>query len=86
MEPERISFPSEYPIKVVARSALGLRPRLDAVFVRHFGDFPASRVTERPSAQSNFLALTYLMLVQEEAQLASLHTELKAISEVVLVL
>jgi putative lipoic acid-binding regulatory protein len=86
MEPERILFPAEYPIKVIARAHQTLRPRLDEVFVRHFGDFEPHRVTERPSAQSAFIALTYLMTVAAEAQLAALHAELKDLDGVIMVL
>jgi putative lipoic acid-binding regulatory protein len=86
MEPERIHFPVEYPVKVVARAAPELRAAVDAVFARHFGAIPADRVSERPSANSNFLALTYVPVVQGEAQLQALHTELKQISGVMMVL
>ncbi|MGC4028335.1 MAG: DUF493 domain-containing protein [Steroidobacteraceae bacterium] len=86
MEPERITFPAEYPIKVIARADEGLRKRLDAIFGRHFGEFPAHRVTERPSAQSAFIALTYLMIVEAEAQLGALHTDLKDVDGVIMVL
>jgi len=86
MEPERIVFPADYPIKVVARASADVRARLDAVFARHFGEFEPARVTERASAQSNFVALTYLMRVQAEAQLGALHSELRAEDGVMLVL
>jgi putative lipoic acid-binding regulatory protein len=86
LEPERITFPADYPIKVVARPAPDLRQRLDAVFARHFGPLPAGTVTERSSAQSNFLALTYLIRVQDAGQLPVLHADLKAIEEVLMVL
>jgi uncharacterized protein len=86
MEPERITFPTEYPIKVVARAAPDLRARLDAIFVSHFGEFEANRVTERASGQRHFLALTYAMVVQGEDQLKALNAELQAAEGVVLVL
>jgi len=86
MEPERISFPTEYPIKVIARAGEGLRQRLDAVFTRHFGEFGAHRVSELASARSSFIALTYLMEVQEAAQLAPLHEDLRALDGVIMVL
>ncbi len=86
MEPERITFPAEYPIKVIARAEPALRESLDAIFGRHFGEFPAHRVTERPSAQSAFIALTYLMVVEAEAQLRALHEDLKAVDGVIMVL
>jgi hypothetical protein len=86
MEPERITFPTEYPIKVVARAAPDLRARLDAIFISHFGEFEANRVTERASGQSNFVALTYAMVVQGEDQLKALNAQLQATEGVVLVL
>jgi putative lipoic acid-binding regulatory protein len=86
MEPERIVFPTDYPIKVVARAATDLRLRMDAIFTRHFGDFAAERVSERASAASNFVALTYLMWVTAEEQLGPLHADLRAEEGVMLVL
>jgi len=86
MEPERIVFPTDYPIKVVARASADLRGRMDAIFVRHFGDFDAGKVTERASAASNFVALTYLMRVTAEEQLGLLHADLRAEEGVMLVL
>jgi putative lipoic acid-binding regulatory protein len=86
MEPERIIFPAEYPIKVIARAHGELRPRLDAVFSRHFGAFEPERVSERPSAQNAFTALTYRMTVEAEQQLVALHEELKAVDGVIMVL
>jgi putative lipoic acid-binding regulatory protein len=86
MEPERIVFPTDYPIKVVARASPDLRTRMDAVFARHFGDFAAERVSERASAASNFVALTYLIWVTAEEQLGRLHADLRAQEGVMLVL
>jgi putative lipoic acid-binding regulatory protein len=86
MEPERISFPVEYPIKVVARAAPELRAQVDAAFQHHFGAMPADKVTERASANSNFVALTYVPVVQSEAQLQALHADLKLVEGVVMVL
>ncbi len=86
MEPERISFPVEYPIKVVARAAPDLRAQVDAAFSRHFGAAAAENVSERASANSNFVALTYVPVVQNEAQLRALHIDLTLLDGVVMVL
>ncbi len=86
MEPERITFPTEYPIKVVARASAELRTLVDAVFSHHFGVIPPESVTERASAQSNFVALTYVVVAQNEAQLAALHVDLKLLDGVMMVL
>ena len=86
MEPERITFPVEYPIKVIARADDGLRQRLDEVFARHYGEFEAHLVSERASAQSSFVAYTYLMTVQAASQLDPLHVELRGIDGVIMVI
>ena len=86
MEPERITFPAEYPIKVIARANEGLRQRLDEIFTRHFGEISQQQVAERPSAQNSFVAFTYLIVVQAESQLGPLHAELQRVDGVIMVL
>lgn len=86
MDETKIVFPCEYPVKVVARAVEGLRLRLDAVFTGQFGAFAEDRVVVRASAQARFVAYTYHMVVQDEAQLGQLHEALKAQPEVVMVL
>ena len=86
MGPEHISFPVEYPIKVIGRVLPGLRERIDEVFTRHFGVLHPHRVSERTSAQSSFVSFTYLIEVQAAAQLKPLHEELRALDGVIMVL
>lgn len=86
MEPEKITFPCDYPIKVVARAGVGLRQQLDALFTQHFGPFEPQRVAVRQSAQAAFVAHTYTMTVQHVDQLGALHTDLKQVEGVVMVL
>lgn len=86
MEPERITFPTQYPIKVIARTREGLRDHLDEVFERHLGAFEAHQVSERPSAREAFTALTYLLVVEAESQLGPLHADLQAVEGVIMVL
>lgn len=86
IEPEKITFPCDYPVKVVSHARDGLREQLDAIFIGHFGEFEAHRVSVRASAQSNFVAFTYLMVVQHVDQLSALHTQLKETDGVVMVL
>jgi uncharacterized protein len=86
MEPERISFPSDYPIKVVARSEVKLRAEVDAIFEKHLGTLPPGNPTERPSGQGNFIALTYVMRVERVEQLSALNSELQKLPGVLFVL
>lgn len=86
MEPEKISFPTDYPIKVVARSELKLRAEIDVIFERHLGPLPPGNPTERPSGQGNFMALTYVMQVERPEQLTALNADLQALPGVLFVL
>ncbi|HWL63751.1 MAG TPA: DUF493 domain-containing protein [Steroidobacteraceae bacterium] len=86
MEPERIEFPADYPIKVVARIQPALRDRVDAIFARHFGPLAREGVGERLSSQGHFVSLTYLPRVETEEQLRALHGDLKALEGVMMVL
>ena len=86
MEPEKITFPCDYPVKVVARSTEDLREHLDSIFAEHFGGFDAARVAVRPSAQANFVSFTYTMVVQNVEQLKSLHGALQKHPAVVMVI
>ena len=86
MDPERIEFPADYPIKVVARTLPTLRERIDAIFARHFGPQVAHGVGERQSAQGQFFSLTYVPRIDNEDQLRALHADLTALDGVMMVL
>ena len=82
----RLEFPCDYPIKVMVRTEPGIRSRIDAIVERHAGPLDLSTVTERPSAQHNFLALTYVIRASSESQIATLFEALKQCPQVLLVL
>lgn len=86
MEPEKIEFPCDYPVKVVARARQDLREQLDSVFTAHFGTFAPERVAMRESAQANFVSFTYTMLVQNVEQLKAVHGVLQEHPAVVMVI
>jgi putative lipoic acid-binding regulatory protein len=84
--PPRLTFPCDYPIKVMARAEAGLRAHLDALVERHAGPLDLSTVVERPSAQQNFVGITYTIRAQSEAQITELFEALKRLPAVLLVL
>ncbi|MFM1885779.1 MAG: hypothetical protein RL026_936 [Pseudomonadota bacterium] len=85
-EASRIVFPCDYPVKVVANAADGLRAQLDAVFVAVCGGEGAARVSLRASGQARYVAYTYTIVAQGPEQLAALHAALKGVPGVVMVL
>lgn len=86
MQPERIEFPADYPIKVVFSAQAGLRLRIDAIFDRYFGPQAAASASERLSGQGNFISVTYTPRVEGEEQLRALHAELSALQGVMMVI
>jgi putative lipoic acid-binding regulatory protein len=84
--PPRVIFPCDYPIKVMVRVEDGVRSRVDAIVERHAGPLDPGAVTERPSAQGNFLGITYLIHATGQDQIAQLFADLKQCPQVMLVL
>jgi uncharacterized protein len=84
--PERLSFPCDYPIKVMVRVEDGVRSRVDAIIERYAGPIDRTAVTERPSAQRNFLGITYVIHATSHDQIAQLFAALKLCPQVMLVL
>lgn len=81
-----LTFPCDYPIKVMARDEPGLRAQLDEIMRRHATDLDESRTSERPSAQKNFLSVTYIIRAHNAEQIGALFAELKTVPSVLLVL
>lgn len=84
--PAGLQFPTDYPVKVVGRPSPGLRERIDAIVRRHAPSLTPERVTERPSANGNFLAITYLLHAESGAQVEALVAELTACEGVLMLI
>ena len=84
--PELLTFPCDYPIKVMLRVAAEPRACVDAVMARHAGAAVTAAATERPSAQGNFSAVTYTIRARGPQHIAALFADLKEIPGVLMVL
>jgi putative lipoic acid-binding regulatory protein len=84
--PARLSFPCQYPIKVMVRADPGIRGEVDRIIAEHAGPLDPESVTERSSAQNRFLGITYMIRATSEAQIAALFGALKGCPQVLLVL
>lgn len=84
--PKRLSFPCDYPIKVMVRVEDGVRSHVDAIVERYAGPLDLMAVTQRPSAQGNFLGITYVIRATSHDQIAQLFAALKLCPQVMLVL
>jgi uncharacterized protein len=81
-----LEFPTDYPIKVVGKPSDDFRARVHALVLRHAPELTAERVRERPSANGNFLSLSYLVPAVSAAQIEALVADLRACEGVIMLL
>jgi putative lipoic acid-binding regulatory protein len=81
-----LQFPTDYPIKVVGRSARDFRSRIDVVVLQHCPGLPAERVSERPSGAGNFTSITYTIVAESREQVTTLVGALVATEGVLMVI
>jgi len=67
-----LQFPTDYPIKVVARTCTDLRPCIDAIVRQHCPNLKDEQIMERSSKAANFTALTYHIVADSREQVTSL--------------
>lgn len=81
-----LTFPCAYPIKVMLRTGEEVREHVDAVMARHAGAEVVAAASERPSAQGNFVGVTYTIRARDADHIAALFADLKEIPGVLMVL
>ena len=84
--PAGLEFPGDYPVKVLGRPSSEWRARVHAIVLRHAPDTGAERVSERLSANGNFLAVSYRLNARSREQIEALVAELKACDGVLMLL
>jgi uncharacterized protein len=81
-----LEFPTDYPLKVLGRPDAEFRARVQAIVLRHAPTLEAGRVSERLSANGNFLSISYLLRAESRAQIEALVGELQACEGVLMLL
>jgi len=84
--PAALEFPTDYPLKVVGRPDPEFRARVHAIVLRHAPAIAAERVSERLSANGNFLAISYLLPAESRAQVEALVADLRVCDGVLMLL
>jgi uncharacterized protein len=85
-EPAGLQFPTDYPLKVVGRPQEGFRARVHAIVLRHAPALGPERVSERLSAQGNFMSISYVLWAESRAQVEALVGELQRCEGVLLLI
>ena len=73
---ELFQFPTEFPVKVMGRDSESFRTLTLAIIERHAGPMTPDRISERPSREGKFLALTYTITAESRAQLDRIYQDL----------
>jgi uncharacterized protein len=85
-QPEGLTFPTDYPVKVLGRPSPEFRARVHAIVLKHVPDTPSDRVSERLSENGNFISISYNLYMQNREQVVALVNELTACDLVMMVL
>ncbi len=85
MRVDTLEFPCEIPIKVMGKPD-NLRAITQAIIERHTGPLDESKVRIRPSADGNYIALTYLVRAESRAEMDGIYRELSACKSVLMAL
>jgi len=81
-----LEFPSDYPVRVLGRPQRGFREHVHAIVLRHAPALGPERVSERPSAQCNFLSLSYQLRAESRAQIEALVSALQGCEGVLMLI
>jgi putative lipoic acid-binding regulatory protein len=78
VDPPKIEFPCDYPIKVLGSNVEGFEAVVLEVFECHAPGFSNERITRRTSREGTFSAITIHITATGKSQLEALHTGLMA--------
>ena len=85
-EPPQITYPCDYPIKVVGDVRENLHDEVYEVVMRHDPSMTTDKVSQRTSRKGNFVSISFMLVAQSQEQIEALFAELKEIESVRLVL
>lgn len=78
VDPPKIEFPCDYPIKVLGDNVEEFEAVVLKVFECHAPGFSHQRITRRASREGTFFAITVHITATGKPQLEALHADLMA--------
>ncbi|HXZ92549.1 MAG TPA: DUF493 domain-containing protein [Burkholderiales bacterium] len=81
-----LTYPCDFPIKVMGRREAGFAQSVMEIVLRHAPDFQPGTMEMRPSRQGRYLSLTVTVQARSREQLDALYRELCDHPSVVMVL
>lgn len=85
-QPTLLSFPVDFPMKILGRREGGFAQGVMEIVLRHAPDFQPSTMEMRPSSKGKYLSLTVTVNAKSQQQLDALYRELCDHPAVVMVL
>ena len=87
-QPEKplLTFPCEFPMKVMGRREDGFAQLVSEIVLRHAPDFDPATIEMRSSKQGRYLSLTVVIQARSREQLDELYKELSGHPMVIMVL
>jgi putative lipoic acid-binding regulatory protein len=85
-EESLLTFPCEFPIKVMGRSSETFETEVAGIVRKHVLDLPDSAVTSRASGKGNYVAITVIVTATSKEQLDNIYLELNAHEAVLMTL
>lgn len=82
----RITYPCDYPIKVVGDVRPDFHEEVYDVVARHDPTMTTDRISQRTSRKGNFISISFMLVAESEEQIENLFVDLKQIESVRLVL
>jgi uncharacterized protein len=84
--PSLLTFPCEFPLKVMGRREDGFAQLVSEIVMRHADDFRPETIEMRSSKNARYLSLTVTINARSRAQLDALYSELSKHPMVMMVL
>ena len=81
-----LTFPCEFPIKIMGRSSDTLKEEIVAIVRNHAPDLDDDAIHTRASGKGNYLAITVTITATSKQQLDNIYLELNAHEAVVMTL
>ena len=81
-----LTFPCEFPMKVMGRREDGFAQLVSEIVLRHAPDFDPATIEMRSSKQGRYLSLTVTIQAKSREQLDGLYSELSGHPSIIMVL
>jgi putative lipoic acid-binding regulatory protein len=81
-----ITYPCDFPIKVMGRREAGFAQSVMQIVLKHAPDFRPATMEMRPSRQGTYISLTVIVQARSREQLDALYRDLCDHPSVVMVL